>query len=93
MYTEPTGYARPLIVAAVGVAACTNAVVATVVSSVAFGFVTAVVTVFIVPLRSPKNVVAVAAPVTVTPVLVVSNFLLPLSVSYTHLTLPTSDLV
>jgi hypothetical protein len=28
VYTEPTGYARPLIVAAVGVAACTKAVVA-----------------------------------------------------------------
>jgi hypothetical protein len=53
---------------------CTKAVVATVVSLVEFAFVTAVVTVFIVPLRSPKNVVAVAAPVTVTPVLVVSKF-------------------
>ena len=50
---------------------CTKAVVATVVSFVAFAFVTAVVAVFIVPFKSPKKVVAVAAPVTVTPVFVV----------------------
>jgi hypothetical protein len=41
---------------------CTKAVVATVVSFVAFAFVTAVVTVFIVPLRSPKNVGDVTVP-------------------------------
>ena len=40
-------------------------------SFVAFAFVTAVVAVFIVPFKSPKKVVAVAAPVTVTPVFVV----------------------
>ena len=34
------------------------------VSFVAFAFVTAVVTVFIVPSRSPEKVVAVAVPVT-----------------------------
>ncbi len=43
---------------------CTKAVVATVVLSVAFACVTAVVAVFIVPLRSPKKVVAVADPAT-----------------------------
>ena len=53
----------------------TKAVVATVVSSVAFGFVTPVVTVFIVPFKSPIKVVAVETPVVFEVVLQISSHL------------------